>query len=169
MTGEQCREARERLNWTRLDLSKATNVVPLWFIAAFEDGKATRRTSSLPTSTNCAARSKRPASSSREHDLVACVPGTFHPRRRAKDRNPLRGGTTRSRATGKESGQRILGPRDGTADGCGRSAGPSGAAILDRPSRGRFDANPPAEAPVSRQVQISFQNRKLPPQRPHLL
>ena len=40
MTGEQCREARERLNWTRLELAAATNV-PLWFIAAFEDGKAT--------------------------------------------------------------------------------------------------------------------------------
>ena len=40
MTGEQCREARERLNWTRLELATATNV-PLWFIAAFEDGKAT--------------------------------------------------------------------------------------------------------------------------------
>jgi hypothetical protein len=41
MTGEECRDARERLKWSRLDLSKATNVVPLWFIAAFEDGKAT--------------------------------------------------------------------------------------------------------------------------------
>jgi len=40
MTGEECREARERLNWTRLDLSTATNV-PLWFIAAFEDGRST--------------------------------------------------------------------------------------------------------------------------------
>ena len=40
MTGEQCREARERLNWTRHDLATATGV-PLWFIAAFEDGKAT--------------------------------------------------------------------------------------------------------------------------------
>ena len=40
MTGEECREARERLNWTRLELATATNV-PLWFIAAFEDGKAT--------------------------------------------------------------------------------------------------------------------------------
>ena len=40
MTGEERREARERLNWTRLDLATATNV-PVWFIAAFEDGKAT--------------------------------------------------------------------------------------------------------------------------------
>jgi ribosome-binding protein aMBF1 (putative translation factor) len=40
MTGDECREARERLNWTRLELATATNV-PLWFIAAFEDGKAT--------------------------------------------------------------------------------------------------------------------------------
>ncbi|MFZ2103864.1 MAG: XRE family transcriptional regulator [Roseiarcus sp.] len=40
MTGEECREARERLNWTRLELSTAADV-PLWFVAAFEDGKAT--------------------------------------------------------------------------------------------------------------------------------
>ena len=40
MTGEECREARERLNWTRHELATATDV-PLWFIAAFEDGKAT--------------------------------------------------------------------------------------------------------------------------------
>jgi ribosome-binding protein aMBF1 (putative translation factor) len=40
MTGEQCREARERLNWTRHELATATDV-PLWFIAAFEDGRAT--------------------------------------------------------------------------------------------------------------------------------
>ena len=40
MTGEQCREARERLDWTRLELAAAADV-PLWFIAAFEDGKAT--------------------------------------------------------------------------------------------------------------------------------
>ena len=40
MTGEQCRVARERLNWTRHELATATGV-PLWFIAAFEDGKAT--------------------------------------------------------------------------------------------------------------------------------
>ena len=26
MTGEQCRAARERLNWTRLELAAATNV-----------------------------------------------------------------------------------------------------------------------------------------------
>jgi hypothetical protein len=37
MTGEECREARERL---RHDLAMAADV-PLWFIAAFEDGKAT--------------------------------------------------------------------------------------------------------------------------------
>ena len=40
MTGEQCRAARERLDWTRLELATAMDV-PLWFIAAFEDGKAT--------------------------------------------------------------------------------------------------------------------------------
>ena len=40
MTGEQCRKARRLLDWTRRDLSTATNV-PVWFIAAFEDGKAT--------------------------------------------------------------------------------------------------------------------------------
>jgi hypothetical protein len=40
MTGEQCRAARERLNWTRFELAAATNV-PVWFIAAFEDGKTT--------------------------------------------------------------------------------------------------------------------------------
>jgi hypothetical protein len=40
MSPEQCREARERLNWTRRQLSEATDV-PLWFIAAFEDGKVT--------------------------------------------------------------------------------------------------------------------------------
>jgi predicted transcriptional regulator len=40
MTGEQCREARERLNWTRAELATAADV-PLWFIAALEDGKAT--------------------------------------------------------------------------------------------------------------------------------
>ena len=38
MSPEQCRQARERLNWSRQELSKATGV-PLWFIAAFEDGK----------------------------------------------------------------------------------------------------------------------------------
>jgi hypothetical protein len=40
MTGEQCREARGRLNWTRHELCEAASV-PLWFIAAFEDGRAT--------------------------------------------------------------------------------------------------------------------------------
>ena len=40
MTGEECREARERLNWTRHELSQAADV-PLWFVAAFEDGKET--------------------------------------------------------------------------------------------------------------------------------
>jgi len=38
MSPDQCRAARERLNWTRRELSEATDV-PLWFIAAFEDGK----------------------------------------------------------------------------------------------------------------------------------
>ena len=40
MTCEECREARERLNWTRHELATAAGV-PVWFIAAFEDGKAT--------------------------------------------------------------------------------------------------------------------------------
>ena len=40
MSPEQCRKARERLNWTRAELSDAARV-PLWFIAAFEDGKDT--------------------------------------------------------------------------------------------------------------------------------
>ncbi len=40
MTGDECREARERMNWTRHELATAADV-PLWFIAAFEDGKAT--------------------------------------------------------------------------------------------------------------------------------
>jgi predicted transcriptional regulator len=40
MTGEECREARERLNWTRGELAEAADVL-LRFIAAFEDGKAT--------------------------------------------------------------------------------------------------------------------------------
>jgi hypothetical protein len=40
MSPEQRREARERLNWTRHELVVAANV-PLWFIAAFEDGKET--------------------------------------------------------------------------------------------------------------------------------
>ena len=39
MTGDQCRAARERLNWTRFELSTAADV-PLWFIAAFEDRTA---------------------------------------------------------------------------------------------------------------------------------
>jgi hypothetical protein len=41
MTGNECRAARERLNWTRLDLATAATNVPLWFIAAFEDGRST--------------------------------------------------------------------------------------------------------------------------------
>jgi hypothetical protein len=40
MSPEQSREARERLNWTRQELSKATDV-PVWFIVAFEYGKET--------------------------------------------------------------------------------------------------------------------------------
>jgi hypothetical protein len=40
MTPDECRAARERLNWTRDELRKAADV-PLWFIAAFEDGKET--------------------------------------------------------------------------------------------------------------------------------
>ena len=40
MTPDECRAARERLNWTRDELRKAAEV-PLWFIAAFEDGKET--------------------------------------------------------------------------------------------------------------------------------
>ena len=40
MSPDQCRAVRERVNWTRQGLSRAANV-PLWFIAAFEDGKAT--------------------------------------------------------------------------------------------------------------------------------
>ena len=40
MSPDQCRAARERLNWTRRELSEATDV-PLWFVAAFEDGKET--------------------------------------------------------------------------------------------------------------------------------
>jgi hypothetical protein len=35
---DQCRAAREHLNWTRRELSEATDV-PLWFIVAFEEGK----------------------------------------------------------------------------------------------------------------------------------
>ena len=40
MTGEQCRKARERLDCTRSELATAADV-PAWFIAAFEDGRAT--------------------------------------------------------------------------------------------------------------------------------
>jgi hypothetical protein len=40
MSPEQCREARQRLNWTRQELALAAEV-PVWFIAAFEDGKDT--------------------------------------------------------------------------------------------------------------------------------
>ena len=40
MSPDQCRAARERLNWSRHELSKAADV-PLWFIVAFEDGKET--------------------------------------------------------------------------------------------------------------------------------
>jgi len=38
MSPEQCREARERLKWSRYDLAVAADV-PLWFIAAFEEHK----------------------------------------------------------------------------------------------------------------------------------
>jgi hypothetical protein len=34
------REARERVSWTRLERATAVDV-PLWFIAAFEDDRAT--------------------------------------------------------------------------------------------------------------------------------
>ena len=40
MSPEQCRAARERLHWSRDELSRAANV-PLWFLVAFEDGKET--------------------------------------------------------------------------------------------------------------------------------
>ena len=40
MTPDQCRAARERRNWTRDELCKVADV-PLWFVAAFEDGKET--------------------------------------------------------------------------------------------------------------------------------
>ena len=40
MSPDQCRAARERLNWTRQELAW-TAEVPLWFLAAFEDGKET--------------------------------------------------------------------------------------------------------------------------------
>ena len=38
MSPEQCRAAREKLNWARHELAQAAGV-PLWFIAAFEDRK----------------------------------------------------------------------------------------------------------------------------------
>ncbi len=37
MSPDQCRAARERLNWTRYELSKASDV-PLWFVTGFENG-----------------------------------------------------------------------------------------------------------------------------------
>src|SRR5271170_7931620 len=40
MSPDQSRAARELINWSRHQLSQATDV-PLWFIAAFEDGKET--------------------------------------------------------------------------------------------------------------------------------
>ena len=40
MTPDQCRAAREHRNWARDELRKAADV-PLWFVAAFEDGKET--------------------------------------------------------------------------------------------------------------------------------
>ena len=40
MSPEQCRQAREKLNWTREDLAGAAGV-PLSFIAAFEDRERT--------------------------------------------------------------------------------------------------------------------------------
>ena len=40
MSPDQCRAAREHINWTRRELSEAADM-PLWFIAAFEDGKET--------------------------------------------------------------------------------------------------------------------------------
>jgi hypothetical protein len=36
MMPDQCRAARQRLNWTRHELSHTADV-PLWFITAFED------------------------------------------------------------------------------------------------------------------------------------
>ena len=59
MTGEECREARERLNWTRFELATATKF-PVWFIAARGLARR-RRTSSSPTKSICAPPSKRPA------------------------------------------------------------------------------------------------------------
>ena len=40
MTPDQCRAGREHRNWTCDELRKAADV-PLWFVAAFEDGKET--------------------------------------------------------------------------------------------------------------------------------
>ena len=40
MTGDQCRKARERLNWARHELATVADV-PARFIAVFEDGKGT--------------------------------------------------------------------------------------------------------------------------------
>jgi len=40
MSPDQSRAARELINWSRHQLSQAADV-PLWFIAAFEDGKET--------------------------------------------------------------------------------------------------------------------------------
>ena len=40
MSPSQCSEARERLNWSRQQLATAADV-PVWFVAAFEDGKET--------------------------------------------------------------------------------------------------------------------------------
>ena len=62
MTGDQCREARERVDGTRLELATAADV-PLWFIAAFEDGKATPDFSPA-TKSICAPLSNPLASSS---------------------------------------------------------------------------------------------------------
>jgi len=58
------------------------------------------------------------------------------------------------KATRIASEQRPLARRYGTPDGCGRelvrrSAGPRGAAVLDRSACGKLDANPHAQAPVS--------------------
>jgi hypothetical protein len=38
MSPDQCRQARDLLNWSRYDLANAAGV-PLWFVAEFEDGK----------------------------------------------------------------------------------------------------------------------------------
>ena len=37
---DECRAAREHLNWSRDELSRAADV-PLWFLVAFEDDKGT--------------------------------------------------------------------------------------------------------------------------------